>query len=197
MQIPSHDDIILWKFHLRFNINTPKHTYIPTIATTIKLLHFIQSRKAEYEYAGHEWRLEFKRRRKRNTLQTNTKKTRKKKKRKKHQTNSTWITFVAKLWSFSKYLRQLFSFFSFSSNGKERKRNGNQEKRQANQTEMSVNYWKNVFLSPLCDRSYKTGIYFTSAWIDFAFTGANIRVKNHEVCERVRERVTLDEKYQF
>lgn len=95
----------------------------------------------------------------------------------------SWIVII-----FEIFAPIVFFFFSFCSNGKERKRNGNQEKRQANQTEMSVNYWKNVFLSPLCDRSYKTGIYFDSAWIDFALTGANIRVKNHEVCERVRAR---------
>lgn len=45
---------------------------------------------------------------------------------------------------------------------------------------MSVNYWKNVFLSPLCDRSYKTGIYSASQLqlmdIDFAFAGATIYV---------------------
>lgn len=142
----------------------------------------------EYEYAGHEWRLEFKRRRKRNTLQTNTIKTRKTKKKAPTEFDMnnirSWIVIIFEIFAPIVF----FFFFSFCSNGKKRKRNGNQEKRQANQTEMSVNYWKNVFLSPLCDRSYKTGIYFDSAWIDFALTGANIRVKNHEVCERVRAR---------
>lgn len=155
LHIPLNDDIILWKFHLRFDIRpstiTTKYNNNQLITFySIESYCYIKKNIKKMLRVQKAWAKESRRK----------------------QPNSTWITFVAKLWSFSKYLRLFFSrqrqrWKMERKRMREKKHDTNEPTKITNdeklkeltRPKMSVNYWKNVFLSPLCDRSYKTGIY--------------------------------------